>query len=360
MKIPLIDSTLFLAVKCFHRLGKIQTVQKLSDVNLDRVRSILIAVTTALGDSITFTPALTALRDRFPHARIVCLYHHAFSSLYETDPRMDRIIPYYGKYKRLGATLKALREESCELALLPYMNDPDIIPLVLAGGSRILYRMPGRNTIYSCLVADADLLSSTPPGDHANVRAANMVRRLGCEIGDINTSLHLHPDSAGKIDHILNPLQSTAPTFYIGFHPGASIPEKRWPRSSFEELGKQLLETFKDARILVTGSSAERNLCEDICKNDRTGRMTNLAGVITIRDMPELLRRLSIFISGDTGVAVMAYAVHCRTITLFWKTNPALSGPLNSGARHRIIQRETADAVLPELVYSQALEQIRC
>ena len=359
MKIPGLDALLYRTVRFLHQAGKIQTVRDLGSARLDEVRSILITVTTALGDSITFTPALTAMRDRFPRTRIVGLYHHAFSSLYEGDPRMDRIIPYYGKYKRLRATLRALREESCELALLPYMNDPDIIPMVLWGGSRILFRMPGRNTIYSFLVAQKELLRPTPPPDHSNLRATDMVKHLGCAIGSQRTSLHIPGESAARVDEILKPCKvahESAPL--IGFHPGASVQWKCWPPESYVELAGRLLSRLNGAQIALTGSLAEHSLCERIRKAGESGRIINLAGKIPIRDMPNFLGRLAVFVSGDTGVAVMAYAVGCRTVTLFWKTNPSISGPMEVGDRHRVIRAESREAVRPDRVLIESIDQI--
>ncbi len=336
-------------------MGKIRTIRDLSAVRLDDVRGILIVVTTALGDSITFTPALTAIRERYPKARIVGLYHKAYSALYEEDPRFDRIIPYYGKYKRLRQTISALREESCELALLPYMNDPDIIPLVLAGGGKILFRMPGRNTLYSFLVVHPELLSSIQPPNHANVRGANMVKYLDCRVSDLHTSLHRSPDSARRVDAVLGEKGLKDNILLIGFHPGASIPQKRWPIPFYQKLSRMMFEKFPDSRILLTGSSAERQLCSAISQKGNESRIFNLAGEISIKDMPDLLGRLSVLILGDTGVSHMAYAVRCRTLTLFWRTDHRISGPLEAGGLHRLIIAETAENITPEKVFAEAV-----
>lgn len=358
MKIPGLDTAVFQTVRWMHRLGKIRTIRDLNAVRIDGIHSILIVVTTALGDSVTFTPALTSLRKRYPKARIVGLYHKAYSALYEDDPRFDRIIPYYGKYRRLRQTISALREESCELALLPYMNDPDVIPLVLAGGSKILFRMPGRNTVYSFLVVHPELLSSVQPPDHANVRGANMVKYLDCAVSDFNASLHRSPDSAKRVDAVLGENGLDGNPLLIGFHPGASIPEKRWPVPFYRKLSRLLLEKFPDARILVTGSPAERQLCGEISQKDGTPRIFNLAGNISIKDMPELLGRLGILILGDTGVSHMAYAVRCPTLTLFWRTDHRISGPVEAGGRHRLILAETAEGITPEKVFSEAVDHL--
>lgn len=360
MKISGLDSLVFHTVKLLHGVGRIQTVRRLKDVQLDHVHGILVAVTTAMGDSITFTPALTALRHRFPNARIVGLYHHVFAKLFESDPRFDRIIPYHGKYRKLLRTVRALREESCEVALLPYMNDPDIIPLVLSGGSRVLFRMPGRNTIYSFLVAEPELLSSTPPADHSNIRGTDMMKFLACQIQDHQSSLYPPAGSSQRIMTMLNAVGVRLEEhLLVIFHPGASVSWKRWPVTHYAGLAKQLFQRRSDVRILLTGSPAEQNLCERICRETNDGRTVNLAGEIPIHDMPELLRAAGVLVSGDTGVAVMAYAMSCRTVTLFWNTNPAVSGPLEAGGRHRVLKGASCESITPEDVLTSLLEQIK-
>ncbi len=349
MNIPGLDFAVSRAVSFLFHAGRIRTVKHLRDVDLARVSRVLIVITTALGDSITFTPALTALREKFRTARLVGLYHAAFADLYRVDPRLDRVISYHGKYRRLGETLRALREESCELVLLPYMNDPDVIPLVLAAGARILFRMPGRNTIYSYLVAEQHLLSAVPPPGHANERATDMVKLLGCDIRQSETSLHVSPESPELISRLLAGLPipkggfGPVPPVYIGFHPGASIEQKRWPTAQYRRLAVELLREFPRSVILATGSARERVLCGEIC-SESPSRMFNLAGSVAIEDMPDLLRRLAVLVSGDTGIAVMAYAVGCRTVTLFWHTDPSRSGPYHEGDRHRVIRSLSGDA----------------
>ncbi len=362
MKIPGFDFLVFQSVHLLHGFGRIKTVRTIESIQPASVRSILIVVTTALGDSITFTPALDPIRRRFPHARIVGFYHHAFADLYADDPRFDRIIPYYGKYKRLRKTIRALREESCDLALLPYMNDPDVIPLILLGGSRALFRMPGRNTIYSFCVMNSELLSSVPPPDHANRRAADMAAYLGCNIPTLESSLHLDSDAQIRMDRLLEDIRRRAKhpdEIWIGFHPGASIPQKCWPVDHFRTLAGQALEKWPNAHILLSGSAGEWDLCENIRTVSRDGRITNLAGDISIHDMPALLKRLAVLVSGDTGIAVMAYAVACRTVTLFWSTDPARSGPGIAGDIHRVVAGQSADSIWPDRIMAEIAEQIQ-
>jgi ADP-heptose:LPS heptosyltransferase len=338
MNIPGLDTLLYRTFWALHRLGRIHTVRDLAAVDPDRIRSILVAVTTALGDSVTFTPALAALRERFPLARIVGLFHRNFADLYLADPRLDEVIPYHGKYKRWHRTLKALKVERCELALVPYINDPDVIPLIYLGGSRIIFRTPGRNTIYRFMVANPELLSSKPNLDHALVRCATMLRHLGCAIPDLAPTLHIDQSSRERAAAWLRAHGILRGVQLVGMHPGASIREKRWPAENFAEVARALLRENAERWLILTGSGGERALCERIrAACGAPDRAVNAAGGLPLADLPALLGRVRWLLTNDTGVAHIAYATGTPSLTLFWRSDPAISGPMQNLDRHQVI-----------------------
>jgi ADP-heptose:LPS heptosyltransferase len=338
MRIPGLDTLVYRTFWALDRLGRIQTVRDLATIDLNRIGGILVAVTTALGDSVCFTPGLTALRERFPRTRIVGLFHGKFAELYREDPRLDGVILYHGKYRRWRDTLKALQAARCELALVPYVNDPDVIPLIYLGGSRIIFRTPGRNTIYRFMVANPELLSSGPNPEHALVRCATMLQYLGCAVTDLTPRLHVEPEQRGRIAAWLRAQGVPDGAQLIAMHPGASIREKRWPAAHFAEAARVVLEEDPSRWLILTGSPGERPLCESI----RAGcgapdRAVNAAGTVPLSDLPALLGRVQWLLTNDTGVAHIAYATGTPSLTLFWKSFPHVSGPLPGQDRHRVL-----------------------
>lgn len=340
MNIPGLDTLLYRTFWALDRLGRIHTVRDLAAIDLDRIRSLLVAVTTALGDSITFTPALSALRTCFPRARIVGLLHRNFADLYLTDPRLDAVIVYHGKYKRWRHTLKALKAERCELALVPYINDPDVIPLIYLGGSRIIFRTPGRNTIYRFMVANSEVLSSEPNLEPALVRVATMLRYLGCPWTDLTPSLHVDATQREQAAAWLSGRGVPTKAELVGIHPGASIREKRWPIENFAEVASTLLHEKAGRWLILTGSGEERALCERVrAACGAPGRAINAAGDLPLPDLPALLGRLAWLLTNDTGVAHIAYATGTPSLTLFWRSDPHLSGPLGARDRHWVLYK---------------------
>ena len=338
MKIPGMDTLVYGALRALDRLGRIRTVRDLATVDLDRIGGILVAVTTALGDSVCFTPALTALRQRFRPARIVGLFHRNFAELYRHDPRLDAVITYHGKYRRWQETLRELRREHCELALVPYIRDPDVIPLIYLGGARIIFRTPGRDTIYRFMVANPELLCSGPNPEHALVRVATMLRHLGCEVSDLVPRMHVtaaHREGAGAW---LRARGIPPETQLLAMHPGASIREKRWPPENFAEVARALLREGAGRWLILTGSAGEHALCERIrAACGARERAVNASGEIPLEDLPAILERVVWLLANDTGVAHMGYATGTPSLTLFWRSDPHLSGPLAGQDRHRVL-----------------------
>ena len=338
MNIPALDALLYRTFWTLARLGRIRTVRDLAVVDFDALGGILVAVTTALGDSVCFTPALTALRDRFPRARIVGFFHGSFVDLYRTDPRLDAVIPYHGKYKRWRETIQALRAERCELALVPYINDPDVIPLLYLGGSRIIFRTPGRDTIYRFMVANPELLSNAPNPEPASARVATMLRHLGCPPMELTPSLQVDGRQSERAAAWLGCHGVPAKAELLGIHPGASIREKRWPAENFAEVARRLLQESPERWLILTGSAGERQLCEGIrAACGAPERVVNAAGDLPLPDLPALLGRVRWLLSNDTGVAHIAYATGTPSLTLFWRSNPHFSGPLGNPDRHRVL-----------------------
>jgi ADP-heptose:LPS heptosyltransferase len=224
---------------------------------------------------------------------------------------------------------------------VPYVTDPDVIPLIYLGGSRIIFRTPGRDTIYRFMVAHPELLDPGPNSEPALARVATMLRHLGCPVGTLAPRLHL---GAGPRDHVAAWLRAEGvgeTARLVAMHPGASVENKRWPTRHYIALGHKLLTAGADLHLLLTGAPAERRLTREIAAGlGSPGRVTEAAGAMGIEDLPALLARVDLLISADTGVAHIGYAVGTPSVTMFWRSEPALSGPMHDLDQHVVLARQ--------------------
>lgn len=341
MKIPLLDGIVRWGTLAAHGAGLLKTATAWTVADLESARAILIVISTALGDSVCFSPALEALRVRFPHARLVGLYHAAFAGMYRRDPRLDAMIPYHGKYRRIGETVRALRAAQCEVALLAYIAEPDVVPLVVLGGSRLLLRMVGRDTVYRRMMANPGMLATPQTQEHAVRRAIRMVEALGGVAPSSRPSLPVEREARDRVRAWLA-RQGIAPgAVRIGIHPGASAQNKQWPPECYIEVGRRLLAADPRVSLILTGAPRERELAGRIAAElGETARVTDAAGAVGIEDLPALVASLDLLLSSDTGVAHVAYATRTPSVTMFWRSDPAISGPTCDLDRHVVVSRQ--------------------
>jgi ADP-heptose:LPS heptosyltransferase len=341
VKIPLLDGVVRWGTLAAHGAGLLRTAPAWSAADLDRARGILVVVSTALGDSICLTPALDGLRARFPRARLVGLYHAAFAAMYRGDPRLDAVIPYHGKYRRAGETVRALREASCEVALLAYIAEPDVVPLVALGGSRLLLRMVGRDTAYRRLMANPEMLAAPQTREHAVRRSVRMVEALGGAPPAAEPSLPVAAGARERVEGWLARQGVPRDAVRVGIHPGASARNKQWPAEQYGEVGRRLVAADPRLHLILTGAPGERALTGRVAAAiGANGRVTDAAGAHGIADLPALVAGLDLLLSADTGVAHVAYATRTPSVTLFWRSDPAISGPIRDLERHTVVSRQ--------------------
>ena len=298
---------------------------------------VLVTACTALGDAVLCTPLLRVLRREFPSGRLGFLVRHDFFDLFEHHGRGVRAHPYFGKYRRTGQVVADLRSGAYRLALVSNANDPDVMPLLYRAGVRGFLRRPTRHTAYAGWMANPQQMRRPSDPDyatgHAVVRNLQMAEWLGAKVSadDYPTEVFFAREDAEAVESL--PGFSGQPL--VGVHPGASKPFKKWPAVHFRDLIERLAGA--GARVCVTGSAGERAAATAICEG-LVGSPLNLAGRLTLRQMAALMKKLRVFVSGDTGPYHVAMAVGCPTVTWFAPQDPGSDvgavGPFFGGDRH--------------------------
>jgi heptosyltransferase-2 len=299
-------------------------------------------------------PAIRAVRNRFPEARISVLARPWVADLYARETVIDRVIPYAGEAGVAGWAAKcekaaALRAEGFDCAiLLQNAFEAALIARLARIPRRIGYARDGRGWLltdpipvpqsgqiprherfyYLELLRRSRLIDHFPPSDSIELAGAGEAAQAGAE----------HFRELG----IAQPV--------IGISPGAAYGNaKRWLPERFAHTAARLASSHS-ASIALFGSGAERGLCESIANSvgTRRGKVWNLAGKTTLRQFIDMAAACRLFLTNDSGAMHIASALGIPTITIFGATDHTGTGPTGRFARVIRQQVECSPCMLRE------------
>lgn len=119
---------------------------------------------------------------------------------------------------------------------------------------------------------------------------------------------------------------------YFVLAPGAAFgAAKRWPPKKFAELA-DLLHKHYDYRLIITGSSGEMALADEIIK-ESSAPFTNLAGQTTLTELALLLSDAQAMIANDSGTMHLGAIYQTPTVVPVGPTDMVRTGPLNPNCK---------------------------
>ena len=282
------------------------------------LNNLLVIRGGAIGDFIVTLPAIKALRDAFPTARLEILGNKKVAALAESrfyahsvrsieSPELSR---FFAKGTALPADLT--RHFGSFDLILSYLYDPDLIfesNLRRSGARRIIH---GPATIES--------------GLHATRQLAQPIEELGISISDFAPRLYPSREDRHRAREFLTGL--TPPI--IALHPGSGSERKNWPLQNWIALGNHFLTSSGGSLVIATGEADQEQAAEleTIWKNSPV----RFATAFRLTDLAALLEN-TIFVGHDSGISHLAAATGASSILLFGPTDPEIWGPLNPNAR---------------------------
>jgi ADP-heptose:LPS heptosyltransferase len=304
-------------LKDINRLGSEQTFQ-----------SIVIYSSTALGDLMFNTPAIHALKQRYPTAKLTLVSSEKNRHLVENSSYFDKIIYWDNKVKDIFSLVFRLRKMKPELSVILHSRIPyDVLSAVLSGSQYIV------RDNYSC---DGDYMNQWVYchqgcyDGHLIQRKLDLLTVLGCDNRDTHMHIPVRFDSLPVVSN----------KTLIGFQMGASEELRCWPRERFVALARKLFSLDGRYHIVLIGSAKEKNLEQRFLAEllpEQQQRVTSYIGKTTLPQLLGIIQQLDVLITGDTGPLHLAVALQTRTVSLFYTANPQHTGPYQDPEFHRII-----------------------
>lgn len=300
------------------------------------VRSVLIWNLDSVGDFLWTTPAQRALRAGYPRAEITLACNRVCRTLVEGSPHLDRIValdprPFYGG-RGLVRSVPELEGRRFDVMVILEMGARPAdagrvlgrrldVGYVVSTDLGLLKRLPDHT-----LPPNANDIPTTEYGPRHFLRA---VEHLGLQPVPPRLELFTNDDDEAAVDALLGPADDRA---WIGLHPWVAAygnATKKWPDASFVELAARLAAR-RPSRFVLTGGPENAAESEALAATirERTGaEALSTAGRLPLRASAALLRRLSVFVVGDTANLHMAVAVGAPIVTIFGATNQWLVAP---------------------------------
>ena len=282
-------------------------------------------------------PALRAVRERFPGARISILARPWVADLYRREPFADEMIAYTAR--DVGSKWKAARELAARkfdcAILLQNAFDAAAVAWMARIPERIGYARDGRGFLltravpvpkageipvherfyYLELLRRADIIQAMPASDAIRLEGAEEAREAGRE-----RFRRLGFEGA-----------------VVGVSPGAAYGSaKRWLPERFAEAASRVAKEL-GASVAIFGSEAERAVCEAVASSTRV-RVKNFAGETTLAEFIELAAACRVYLTNDSGPMHIASALGVPTVAVFGATNDLTTGP--TGPRSRVVREQ--------------------
>jgi len=291
-----------------------------------------------IGDVVFTTPALNALRRRFPGARLIYLVEEAAEPVVRHHPALDEIIVLerprgLARLQYDAALARRLRRERFDL-VIDFHGGPRSGFLTWATGApqRIGYDLPGRRWCYTTRVP---WTRSLVPPRHSVLNQWALLEPLGVEPPDRArdaVTMPLDPDAVRRVDERLTAAGIDHAARLIVLHVSAGNPFRRWPAASFASAAATLASEDPARRIIITSGPSESAAAESVA--DEARRLAGAAasrivrtGEFDLAELRALVDRAALYIGGDSGPLHIAATTRTPIVALFGPTLPDRSMP---------------------------------
>ena len=314
---------------------------------LDRahIRNILAVKLDHIGDFVTAIPALQRLQQEFPQARVYLLASSAIAELTDLLPGLAGTIEFAFFFDQSGLGQRELSDadfQTLRQRLLPYDFDlavdfrkaPETRPVLRCSCARWLAGFD-HNGLYPWLDIAVEwetdrvgVRKRTPVGE-------DLLRLVDAVALAAEPTPGLPPQGVLASPELAPGVRRRLPAGrkIVCVHPGVGSPIRQWPAAHFAAL-IDLLAGSHDVTIVLVGSADEARIAADVmARVERRDVVHSVIGEIGLRELPELLHSVALFVGNDSGPKHLAAGLGVPTVGVHSGTVDAREwGPVGNNA----------------------------
>lgn len=336
----------------------------------DRPLRLLIVLPSWVGDIVMATPAIRRLRDAMPGIFIGALCRPGMDQLLSGSTLFDELHVFqpHGVMATKKAANKVRPRQYDTALLLTNSFSTALIARLAFIPRRVGYNRdsrgmlltdpltPPRNPDKSWKLTPAvdyywnlasHLLGEDPVDWSIHTPTTCTEVPLALPLGTF-MELGSSDSDRAKAAEILGAARIKPAERYAILNPGGNNTAKRWPIERFAQLADHL-HNAHNLRVLINGSPAEADLCEQIIRHAKSHPASLPSLGNTLGALKPIIDGATIMITNDTGPRHIAAALSTPLITLFGPTDPRWTTipttPLPDGTPSETIL--VADPTLP-------------
>lgn len=326
-------------------------------------RILVVRQHNQMGDMMLATPALRAIRETYPRARIGIVTSTLNRGVLANSPFVDDVFTY--DKRRPGShlgMLRALRARRFDLAIVLHTVSFSFTTLMLAVLSGARVRIGSTSHAVGDSLTGTYLNITLPLPSAARLSTMNEaehnlfpLRAVGITTDDLSPLIVPGEKSERWAGEFASGCWKSG-TVRLAVHPGAGKTENIWKPANFAAVVDALSRRAAVSVVVVQGPADADTVLdfETACSVKGTvvrGR--------SITDVAALMKRADLVVCNDTGVMHVACAAGARVLAIFGLTDPVRWAPRSPGLRVVRAPGGQLSALEPEVVVREALDYLR-
>jgi lipopolysaccharide heptosyltransferase II len=300
--------------------------------NWSGVKNLLCLRLDSLGDVLMTTPAIHALRQGLPEAKITLLTSPGGQEAVKSNRDLDEILVYQAPWvkwpnlkensQREIEMVWEIKRRGFDAAIIFTTFSQSSLPAAmfcyLAGvPKRLGYCHENPYLLLTDWVYDKEPKNFIL---HETQRQLNLVSSVGFETKEVSLVFDIPKESRLSASQKLNQLKLDQKKVICLIHPGCSEPVRTYPWEKYVQVADGLIKNLGWQVVFVSGEK-ETGLVRKI-QTRMKKRSYSLAGRLSLGELAYVMGRADIYLGNNTGPTHLAAAVKTPTVVLYGMTNP--------------------------------------
>ncbi len=296
-----------------------------------------------VGDAVMAVPAIEALRDAFPAARLAVLAVPWVADVFRFVPAVDEVLRFErkGRHRGLRGTERLARE------LRALHLDLAVTFPRSTSGAWLAWRSGARERLGYLGAAPRAWLTRAVrfpgkgrPGHHELELHLELVRDLGIAAPVRAPRLVVPAELAARRDEVLG-ASGLRGRDYLAVSPGAAFGgAKRWTPGGFAAVCDRAFEE-RGLESVLLGGPGERPIARQVASAARRAPV-DLAGRVGLADALAIIAGARALLTNDSGLMHAGAAFGVPVVAVFGPTDWIATGPV--GERARVVREPVACA----------------